>query len=100
MGLLEGVYSPYEATRRPLCDTPLRTWLDKHGMSVQRFSRLIGCNYRTAQLWTAGQVIPSLVWAYRIDEVTKGEVAPSMWLGTDLGRHMWAAVIKRAPTHE
>ena len=82
-------------TRRPHCATPLRRWLDTHQMGVHKFAHLIGANPRTVQLWSAGQTLPSLAWAFRIDSATKGEVAPSMWLGTELGRVAWAATLHK-----
>ena len=35
--------------------------------------------------------MPSLVYAFRIDELTKGAVSPAMWLGTEVGRAAYAA---------
>jgi DNA-binding XRE family transcriptional regulator len=75
---------------RPHCPTPLQKWLDKMGTSRASFARLLGANVRTVNLWANGQVMPSLTYAYKIDELTRGEVSPGSWLGTDLGRREWA----------
>jgi DNA-binding XRE family transcriptional regulator len=77
--------------KRPHCPTPLAAWLRKMGSSAASFARLVGCNRRTAQLWVNGQCLPSLIYAYKIDEITRGEVPPASWLGTEIGKAEWEA---------
>lgn len=97
---LRGAWSQPGCTKRPHCATPLREWLDANHMGVKRFAALIGANQRTVQLWSAGQVLPSLPWAFRIDAATKGAVSPGMWLGTELGRIAWGVTFLKLKSRE
>jgi len=87
-----GAWSQRHVHLRPQCETPLRQWLDANGLSLRAFAVRLGCSWRTVQNWAAGQAMPSLPYAFRIEEVTAGAVPVASWLGTELGRASWLAV--------
>ncbi len=87
-----GAFSNTDVSKRPTCPTPLRAWRGRNNVSIAGFAVLVGCNVRTAENWDTGRCLPSIVYAFKIEEVTGGEVAPSMWLGTENGRAAWAAI--------
>lgn len=39
-----------------------------------------------------GQVIPELVYAFKIESVTEGGVPPESWLGTELAKMQWQLI--------
>ena len=86
-----GAWSQKDAHKRPQCETPLRQFLDANGLSLRAFAERLGCSWRTVQNWSAGQVVPSLAYAYRIEEVTAGAVPMVSWLGTDIGKATYLA---------
>jgi hypothetical protein len=40
-------------------------------------------------LWMYGQVIPALVYAFKIEAVTQGGCPVESWLGTELAKMQW-----------
>lgn len=59
-------------------------------MSQAEFARQFGCDTLTAGYWIHGQVLPSLINAYRLDAFTRGAVPAVAWLGTELGKAEYA----------
>lgn len=86
-----GIYSG-AWQKRPISESPLQAYLKKHDVSRAEFSARVGASLMTVVAWCQGRVLPSLVYAYRIDEETGGEVSPAMWLGTELGRAAWKTI--------
>lgn len=84
-----GAWGGKIAYKRPTCLTLLRQWLDEKGMTLDAFARLVGCNTNTAKYWRAGQTLPDIVYAFRIDEVTQGGVPVSSWMGTEIAEATW-----------
>lgn len=58
-------------------------------MTVWAFAQLIGANPKTVYYWMYGQVIPELVYAYKIEMATEGGVSMVSWLGTELAKMQW-----------
>ena len=85
-----------EVSQRPKEMTQLREWLQEQGMTLEAFSRLIGTNKTHVGWWATGRVIPGLVYAFRIEQVTKGGVPASYWIGTMLGKMQWNSISSRA----
>lgn len=88
------IFTPH-AYKRPAEETMLTLWLKAHGVSKNRFGRLVGCAPRMVDLWCNGQAIPGLVYAAVIEKVTEGGVSMETWLGTELGKHLWKEHEKR-----
>ncbi len=40
--------------------------------------------------WANGQSMPHIVYAFRVEQFTKGAVPVASWLATDIGRDLWA----------
>lgn len=88
------IYGGQSPHLRPPELTLLRRWLDARGMSLTAFSRLIGCSRQAVQYWASGRVLPELAAALLIENVTRGYVPVSSWLGTAVGRAHWARLDK------
>lgn len=84
------------AQKRPQEDTTFGLWLKARGISKNKAATLIGCSPKMVDLWTSGRVIPDLLYALKIEQITEGGVGMEMWVGTALGRHRWAEIEKRA----
>ena len=75
--------NPFKGTTS---DTALARWLYRNQMSAFAFAGKLRMNPQTVRQWIHGKVLPSLCAAFKIDELTKGEVPPSSWLGTAVGK--------------
>lgn len=67
-------------------DTALARWLYRNKMSAFAFAAKLRMNPQSVNNWVKGRVLPSLVVAFKIDELTKGEVPASSWLATAVGK--------------
>lgn len=79
-------HKPANPFKRRGCVTPLKLWLAEQGIAPYRFCFMVGANPKQVYLWVNGQGMPSLLYAFKIDAVTKGGVPVSSWLGTERGR--------------
>lgn len=81
----------YAAPRysRPESDTLLGAWLEARGMTACGFARRLDVDPKSVKLWASGQVLPSLVNAFKVEKETGGAVSVSSWLGTERGRLEW-----------
>lgn len=80
-------------------DSPLKRWMDAHGVSAAFMASRVGMSRRAVQLWYAGQCIPELAPAFKIAKVTGDHcrergchtscVRADSWLGTRVGRAHW-----------
>ncbi len=66
-------------------------WFRASGHTVVGFSRALNADPKTVYLWMYGQVIPELVYAFKIEALTEGGVSVESWLGTELAKIQWAA---------
>lgn len=76
---------------RPMVRTPLKVWLEKKGVTQTGMAKMLGCQDRMVKLWANNQALPGLIYAFKIERVTKGGVPAASWLGTPLGQKAWAA---------
>lgn len=91
-----GPVSGQSTALRPSCDTPLRRWLDAQDGSVRGLAAAAGLDQQTLQHIAAGKQLPSLLAAFRLEQVTEGAVLAVSWLGTDLARSLWAQMEERS----
>lgn len=70
-------------------EIPLRVWLDENGKTPYWIAKNLCVFPRIVGRWMAGQCIPDLVSAYKIERLTRGEIPVSSWLSTPLGKHLW-----------
>lgn len=75
---------------RPKVLTPLAIWMKENGKSITGFSRELKVNIRSVFYWMNGQVLPDLISAFKIEQGTRGEVPAEAWLGTPIGKALWA----------
>lgn len=59
------------------------------GYSSRTLAWNIGVTQRALLNVAYGHSMPSLVTAYKIEQVTEGAVPVESWLGTDIGRAQW-----------
>lgn len=84
------------ANKRPQQHTTLHLWCKSHSISRDKFARLIGCSHKNVDYWCDGRTTPTLHFAFMIEKITEGGVPVETWLGTDLGRHLWNEIQKKA----
>lgn len=77
---------------RPPSTTALSIWLKANGVSRYEMARRVKADPKQVKTWETGRVLPNLVYAFRIEQATKGGVPASSWLGTPLGRMMWNTI--------
>lgn len=79
--------NPFKGTATP---TPLADWLEATNTSIQKLALGVRASYHDAHSWVRGRQLPGLIYAFRIDEFTRGGVPVSSWLGTELGKWRYA----------
>ncbi len=84
---------PHHRVREP---TLLLGWMKHTHTSAKKLARTLGVCARIVTYWAQGQGLPTLVHAFKIDEVTKGKVPPSSWLATSLAKAQWHQRAKNA----
>lgn len=57
--------------------------------SIRTIGKAIRAQHTQVKAWMEARALPNLVFAFRIDQYTKGGVPASSWLGTPLGRNLW-----------
>lgn len=70
-------------------ETLLNKWMLKNGVTVRALCHGIGCSTQMAQYWRNGQQLPGLVYAFKIEQFTKGAVPVASWLGLKVGKAQW-----------
>ena len=85
-------YDGKTMNQRPVERTALHHWCVKNGVSRAAFARKLGCTPNMVSFWCDGKCVPSLVYAFAIEKVTKGDVAVAMWLAVPQARRQWEAV--------
>jgi DNA-binding XRE family transcriptional regulator len=76
-------------SEKPIFDSPLADWLRLQGVSQYAVARDLGCDRKTVVYWAQGRVLPTLIYAYKLEAFTKGGVPVASWLGTELAKMMW-----------
>jgi hypothetical protein len=71
-------------------ETLLNRWMLKHGVTVRALALELGCCTQVVHYWRNGQQLPSLVYAFKLEQRTKGQVPVSSWLGTRVGKLAWS----------
>lgn len=72
--------------------TLLEEYRVERGLTIDGLARQLGATRNAVRNWLLGSQLPSLPWAFRIDEMTDGEVTPSSWLGTKLGASVYRKI--------
>lgn len=75
--------------RREAFETPLSQWLERTGTTIYALSKVVGCTPRIMAAYSRNQTLPGLVYAFKIERATRGQVPVASWLGTPLGLHIW-----------
>lgn len=94
------IYGNTPVNKRPAQRTMLSLWIKAKGMGRPAFARMVGCNKKMVDYWCDGRCIPSLVSAFMIEKVTKGAVAASVWLGTEIGKAQWKRLEEKSRAKE
>lgn len=76
---------------RPVEDTRLREWMLENDWSALALAKEWGVDKMTLLNWVNGQIIPALVWAFKIEKATAGQVPASSWLSTEMAKMRWQA---------
>lgn len=76
--------------------TLLAAWMDEMGLSTGAVARMVGVDKTSVQAWRVGSGLPSLVAAFRLEEVTKQRIPASSWLATTVGKHLYYAMKEKA----
>ena len=84
--------SPYQrsvAWRRMGEETVFLKWIQMKGYTLKQVGKMLNASARSVQYWAGGQAMPTLLSAFRIEQVTQGKVPVASWLGTALARAKW-----------
>lgn len=73
----------------------LLSWLKSHGVSKNKFAKIIGSSPRMVDWWCDGRSLPGLIYAFIIERATEGGVAVEMWLGTEIGKQFWREQLEK-----
>ena len=77
----------YNKGERAPLETPLRAYLDAHPeVSPYELAKQLGCDYKSVRMWSNGWTMISLVYAFKLEQVTQGAIPASSWLGTELAK--------------
>lgn len=76
--------------------TLLDKWMNEQGLSTYTLGRMVGIDKSCIQAWRTGSGVPTLVAAFRLEEVTRGRVPASSWLATTVGLHMYNQLKEKA----
>lgn len=85
---------------RPDEKTMFAQWMESKRYTYKQVARTVGSSQRSVKYWAQGQSIPSLLFAFKIEQVSKGKVPVASWLGTALARAKWAASERGAPARD
>lgn len=89
------IYGNVATNKRPAAFTLLHFWLRERGISLTAFARTVGCDVKTLEFWCTGRCLPSLTYAFAIEKATEGGVSAATWLGTPIGKMLWARIEER-----
>lgn len=82
----------YSKGERPPLENPLRSYLDAHPeVSLYELAKQMACDYKTMRTWANGWVVPSLVYAFKLQHLTEGAIPASSWLATEMAKAQWNA---------
>lgn len=77
---------------RPVEVTLLEEYRVGRALTIDGLARDIGASRNAVRNWLLGSQLPTIPWAYRIEEVTDGAVPVSSWLGTKLGSSIFREI--------
>ena len=83
-------------SQRPVERSALAMWLRVRGISKARFASSLGCSKKSLDFWCDGQVVPTLIWAFRIERATGGGVPAVSWLGLEIAKTQWNELERKA----
>lgn len=88
------------AFRTQMYETAFHNWMVNTGTRQDHFALLIGCTRGSVRNWRYGQVMPSLVYAFRIEALTRGAVPVTSWMDTPAAKWLWdqCLSVSRTPT--
>lgn len=91
-----------ETRPQPREATTFSRWIEKKNIPVAEVALRIGVSPKTVYYWAAGFRVPDLVSAFRVEEVTQGEVPAMSFLMTRTARRIHGDLIEhsRAGTYE
>ena len=85
-------HSPYRRSpvwRRVGEETIFFKWIKMKNKTYEQVAELTGTSARSVKYWASGQALPSLLSAFRIEQITQGKVPVASWLGTALAKAKW-----------
>jgi len=59
----------------------LRRFMDKNSIGIQQMADQLGVAHSVVWRWRAGERIPELRFAFKIEDLTMGAVPARSWLG-------------------
>lgn len=77
---------PWERVRS---ETRLAEWMQEQQVSIRGLAETLGLGRKRVEYWVNGQVLPTLIWAFKLEKATGGAVPASSWLATEMGRKAW-----------
>lgn len=83
---------------RPMCETALRIWMSETGTTAATIARQVGRARALVGWWADGKQMPSLIDAFKLEQLSEGKVPVASWLGTELGQHLWNNIGRRDAT--
>lgn len=73
--------------------TEFSRWIEKKQLTVADLAARIGVAPKTVYYWAAGLRVPDLVSAFRVQEVTEGEVTAMGFLATKVAGRVYRDLV-------
>lgn len=70
-------------------NTPLFEYFDRTKKTEYWLAKTMRVAIKSVHNWNYGISLPSLVHAFKLQQITDGEIPASAWLGTDLAKAQW-----------
>lgn len=77
-------------------ETAFSKWISRKSLSVAVVAARIGVTPKTVYYWATGYRVPDLVSAFRVEEVTEGEVSAMSFLATKAAKRVHLDLINHS----
>lgn len=70
-------------------ETIFGNWIKHKNFTFGHVASLTGASIRSVKYWAHGQALPSLLFAFKIDQISQGKVPVASWMDTAIAKAKW-----------